>query len=455
MTEIAGQNPESEIANLTAIVMQAVDAADDVSIKSVLEKLHPSEVALLLSSLPLKERLHVWGLLNALCKGEALPHLAEDIRVGLLKETATAELVSATSHLDLDDLTDLMQDLPSKLSQTIIQSMERQNRQQLETTMAYSEDTAGGLMDLDAISIRQDMNVGVVLNYLRKLGKLPPATDKLMIVNRDNKFLGSLHISRILTSDNATPIRNLINQEAIAIPVNMPDTEVASIFKDRDLLSAPVVDENDKLLGRITVDDVVDVILEDAEEALMARDGLDDELDIFSPVKQSAWRRTPWLAIHLVTSFIAIYVVSMFEKSIAQIVALAILMPLNASMGGVTGSQTMTLVIRGIALNRINNSNFMWLIGREAAVGLVNGVFWALVVAVITFFWFGSANLGMVIAAAMIINLFIATVAGAVIPLIQKRLGIDPALAGHVVLTAVTDVIGFLSFLGLATIILL
>jgi len=455
MTEIAGQSPEHEIESLTAIVMQAVTAEDDVKLKGLIDKLHPSEVGLLLSSLPQKERLYVWNLLNATCKGEALPFLSEDIRVGLLEETDTAELVSATEHLDLDDLTDLMQDLPYKLSQTVLQSLELQNRKQLETVMSYPEDTAGGLMDLDAISIRQDMNVGVVLNYLRKLGELPPATDKLMVVNRKDEFLGSLHISSILTSDIERPILELINKAAVAIPVDLPDTEVAAIFKDRDLLSAPVLNSESKVIGRITVDDVVDVISEDAEEALMGRDGLDDEFDIFSPVKKSTWRRSPWLAIHLVTSLIAIYVVSMFEKSIAQIVALAILMPLNAGMGGVAGSQTMTLVIRGMALNRINNSNAMWLVGREAMVGMLNGIIWALVVSAVTIFWFGNTKLGLVIAVAMIINLFIAQVAGAVIPLAQKRMGIDPALAGHVVLTAVTDVVGFLSFLGLATLILL
>ncbi len=455
MTEVTNQNPEQEVEKLTALLMQAVEDADIEPIKQIVDNLHPSKVAHILYSIPPKERLYVWAVLTENQKADTLPYLSEDIRVGLLEETPIAELVHATEHLDLDDLTDLLQDLPSKLTQTILQSMELQNRKLLETTLSYPEDTAGGLMDLDAISIRQDMNVGVVLNYLRKLGELPPATDKLMVVNRKEKFLGSLHIASILTSDNDTPIRDLINKEAIAIVVDMPDTEVAAIFKDHDLLSAPVLDADGKLLGRITVDDVVDVIAEDAEEALMGRDGLDDEYDIFSPVKKSVWLRLPWLGIHLVTSFIAIYVVSMFEHSIAKIVALAILMPLNASMGGVVGSQTMTLIIRGLALNKINSTNFKWIVGREAMVGIVNGIIWAAVVTVVTILWFGDAKLGMVIGAAMIINLFIAAAAGALIPIIQKNIGIDPALAGHVVLIAVTDVVGFLSFLGLATIILL
>lgn len=451
----AVQETEHELEALTALLMQAVEATDPGSIKNIMDELHPSKIANLLYSIPPKERLYIWGVLNKSDKADTLPYLSEDIRVGLLEEMPTDELVQATEHLDLDDLTDLLQDLPYKLTQTILQSMALQNRKKLETTMAYPEDTAGGLMDLDAISIRQDMNVGVVLDYLRKLGELPPATDKLMVVNREEEFLGSLHISSIVTSDNGTPIKNLINQEAITVAVDMPDTEVVVLFKDRDLLSVPVLDTQGKLLGRITVDDVMDVIVEDAEEALMGRDGLDDEYDIFSPVKKSVWLRLPWLGIHLVTSFMAIYVVSMFEHSIAKIVALAILMPLNASMGGVVGSQTMTLIIRGLALNKINNTNFKWLVGREAMVGIVNGVVWATVVAIVTILWFGDIKLGLVIGMAIVINLLIAAVAGAVIPIVQKRMGVDPALAGHVVLTAVTDVVGFLSFLGLATIILL
>jgi magnesium transporter len=446
---------EQDVEQLMNLLIEAVEHEDTERIHRKLDDMHPSTLGNVLSSLPLRERHYLWQTLSAEEKGLALAFLSEEVRLGLIQETSETELVEAVAKLELDDLTDLIQDLPYELTRLILQSMELQNRQRLEMTLSYPENTAGGLMDMDVISIRQDVTVDVVLRYLRRMERLPPSTDKLMLVDRDNHFIGVLPIARILTCDPATPIKTLKNADAVVVPATMPDVEVAALFRDHDLLSTPVLDNRGRLIGRITVDDIVDVISEEAEQAIMRRDGLDEEEDVFSPVGRNVRRRAPWLAVNLFASLVAIYVVSLFEASIAKVVALAILMPLNAGIGGVAGSQTLTLMIRGLALNKINSANQKWLIVREILVGLVNGVIWSVVIGLITWAWFQDYRLSLVIVAAVIINLLVAASLGAVIPIVQRRVGVDPALAGHVVLTAFTDVFGFLSFLGLATLFLL
>lgn len=446
---------DTDNAQFIADILLAAEANNTKKILTLTSNTHPTEIALALSSIPRKERLLVWNTLTAHDKGAVVTELGEDIRVRLLEQTSTEELVLATADLDIDDLTDLLQDLPDRLGQIILQSMELQNRYEIEEALSYPEDTAGGLMNSDAIKIRADVNVDAIHRYLRKLGKLPVATNKLMVIDRSNHLLGTLQVANILTQPPEAKVADLMNLKSVSIPVDMPDSEVADIFQARDLLSAPVVDKDNKLLGRITIDDVVDVIQEDAGEAFMARDGLDEEDDMLSPAFKTAKRRNLWLGVHLLAALASAYIIGLFEHSIREMIALAVLMPLVASMSGVAGSQTLTLTIRGMALHQINTANAKWLLIREAGVGIINGLFWGAIIGIIAVLWFHNTNLGWVIALTILINITIATSAGVIIPFVQKRFNIDPALAGHVALTALTDAVSFLSFLGLATAFLL
>jgi magnesium transporter len=291
----------------------------------------------------------------------------------------------------------------------------------------------------------------VVLRYLRRHDEIPEMTDNLIVVNRADQFIGLLPLRTLLVSDPNASVREMMVTDVEAIPVNTPDTEVARLFERNDWVSAPVVDEHGTLLGRITIDDVVDVIREDADRSLMSMAGLDEDADTFAPITRAAPRRAIWLGINLITAFIAASVINLFQDAIDKVVALAVLMPIVASMGGVAGTQTLTLVVRGIAMGQVVKNNQAWLINRELMIGLMNGVLWAAVVAVVASLWFDDWNIGMIIAAAMVINLATAALMGAVLPLMMTRMKIDPALAGGVVLTTVTDVVGFVSFLGLAT----
>lgn len=321
--------------------------------------------------------------------------------------------------------------------------------------MSYDGHTAAGLMNLDALTIRADVTVDAVLRYLRAQGKMPANMDSLVVVDRESKYQGVVAIATILTSDTHVIIATIMNAVAEAIPENMPISEVAAIFEHRDILSAAVVDEEGKVTGRISLETVLDVVREEAERAVLSSAGLDEEHDLFSPVLVSARRRAVWLGVNLFTAFLASWVIGLFEATIDQIVALAVLMPVVASMGGIAGSQTLTLVIRGLALHQIAPSNAMSFLFKELAVGAVNGIVWSVVVAMVAAYWFSNMPLGVMLGAAMVINLSCAALAGVLIPLFLHKRGIDPALAGGVLLTTVTDVVGFMSFLGLATIFLL
>jgi magnesium transporter len=316
--------------------------------------------------------------------------------------------------------------------------------------MAYPEDTAGGLMNTDTITVRADISLDVVLRYLRRLGAIPESTDSLFVVDRDGVYLGAIRLTQLLISDPGQKVKDLLSTELGGIDAFTSEKDVAALFTRRDLISAPVVNSEGKLLGRITIDDVVDVIREDADHSLMSMAGLSEEDDMFAPVVTSSRRRTLWLGINLLTALLASWVIGHFENTIEKLVALAVLMPIVASMGGIAGSQTLTIVIRGIAVGKISRGNTLRLLNKETLVGIVNGCIWASIVAGIAVLWFQDYQLGAVIGAAMLINLVVAAIAGAIIPIALQQLNIDPALAGGVVLTTVTDVIGFLSFLGLA-----
>ncbi len=435
-------------------VTEALERGDTTRVRELLEGLHPAETAHLLQSLPPDERETLWEYVAPQDEGDVLMHLREDVRAGFIKEMNTEELVAATEGLDTDDLADILYELPDSAIHEVLRSMDEQNRQRLESVLSYPEDTAGGLMNIDTITVRSDVSLDVVLRYLRLRGQIPEMTDSLIVVDHEDRFLGILTLTDLLVKAPALTVAHVMQEDVEAIEVTTSAYEVAGVFERRDLISAPVVDEQGKLLGRITIDDVVDVIREEAEHSLMGMAGLGEQADMFAPVLLSARYRGVWLGVNLLTAFLASWVIGLFEHTIQKVVALAVLMPIVASMGGIAGSQTLTLVIRGIALRQIEASNARRLLTKELAVGLLNGVLWALVVAFIAVLWFKNVKIGGIIAAAIIINLFAAALAGVAIPLIMRKFGADPALGGSVVLTTVTDVVGFLAFLGLATLFL-
>ncbi len=446
--------PVTETTTRLQFLRTALDSGALRPVARMMQSLHPAEIAHLLESIPPTERALVWKLVDADDQGEVLVDVNDEVRTGLIEQTGDEELVAAADTMDLDDLADIIGDLPETVTQQLLRSMDKQNRARLETVMAYPEDTAGGLMDPDTIQVRPDVTVEVIQRYLRLRGDIPEGTNGLFVVNRFGEYLGFLYITDLLTGEADAIGAELMDTEIPSIPADAFETEVAKTFEDHDLLTAAVVDNRNRVLGRITVDDVVDVIRDAADHSLLSMAGLDEEEDMFAPVVKSFRRRTLWLGINLATAFIAAWVVGLFQATIDKVVALAVLMPVVASMGGIAGSQTLTLMIRGLALGQVERSNARWLMTREVAVGILNGIGWALVIAVIATLWFKSWQIGTVIALAVTINLLFAALSGVAIPLILKHFSIDPAIAGSVVLTTITDVVGFAAFLGLATLVL-
>ena len=424
-------------------------------VKRLVNTLSPAEIGNLLESLPLGKRIIVWGLVDPDDDGEVLVHVGDEVRESLIAEMDPDEIVAAVEDLDIDDLADLVEDLPATVIDEVLKSMDRENRERLEQVLSYPEDTAGRLMNPDVVTVRADTTVDVVLRYLRLRGELPEHTDYLYVVGRRHQYLGRIGLAQLLTHDAGTPINQLLDDEQPAFDVDESANQVARQFSDHDWLSAPVVDDNHVLLGRITIDDVVDIIREQAEHQALSAAGLDEDEDMFSPARRAFRRRLIWLGVNLGTAFLAATVIGRFEASIEAIVALAILMPIVAGIGGNAGTQVLALMIRGLALGQIGSSNFRTLLRKEVAVALINGVLLGSGLGLIVLAWFHSPMLSLVIGVALTINLLTAAIAGVLVPLSLKRLGFDPALAGGVVLTALTDVMGFLSFLGLATLILL
>ncbi|NND65924.1 MAG: magnesium transporter [Gammaproteobacteria bacterium] len=438
-----------------ADINDAIDRGALLAIRKTLRALHPAEVAHTLESLPRNQRQVVWQLISDEDEGDVLLSLNEEARTNIVRSMSAEELQMVVSEMEVDDLADFIGELPAKLTEQVLRSMSHQDRERLKAVLIYDEDTAGGLMNTDTITVRPDVPVDVILRYLRAREQLPPGTDQLFVVNRYGRYLGAVPLSVLVTEDDERLISEIMDTDARALHAEVDSVEVANFFTDRDLVSAAVVDGAGQLLGRITVDDVIDVIREQAEKSFMSMAGLDEDIDMFAPVWVSSGRRAIWLGVNLLTAFIAARVVGLFEATIEQIVALAVLMPVVASMGGIAGTQTLTLITRGLALGQINRSNTWWLTGKEFLVGAVNGILWATVVAAITFAWFGSIQISGVIALAMVINLMVAGLSGVVIPILLKRFNIDPALAGGVVLTTITDVVGYMAFLGLGSLILL
>jgi magnesium transporter len=420
----------------------------------LVDALHPAEIALLLESLPPGQRALVWELVDRDVQGDVLVELSDEVRNELVAGMQPDELVAAAEGLAVDDLADLLAELPEAVTRQVLRSMDQQDRERLSTVLAYPEDTAGGLMNTDTVTVRPDVPLDVVIRYVRMRGELPERTDCLFVVDRHDRYLGALPLTRLLTVDPEHVVGTEMDPEVAPIAPETPAVEVARLFESRDLLSAAVVADDGRLLGRITIDDVVDVVREQAEHPALAAAGLEDEDDVFAGVRKSARRRALWLGINLLTALLASWVVGLFEATIEKVVALAVLMPVVASMGGIAGTQTVTLIIRGIALGQVQSSNARWLFFKELAVGALNGLVWATAVAVATWFWFGTWDVALVIFVAIVINLVAASIAGVMIPLTLRRLQIDPALAGGVILTTVTDIVGFAALLGLGTLIL-
>jgi len=417
----------------------------------LLSSLRPAEVSNLIASKTPKVRQVLWELLDEDTRNQTLQHLSEDIRGEFLVEMDTAQLVAVADELDTDDFADILQQLPQTITDQVLESLDAVDRARVEAVLSYAEDSAGGLMNTDTITVRPRHALELVFRYLRMRKDLPEATDALIVVNSRDEYVGMLPFGKLLTSDPTVTVREVMDSEATAIDVDTPDTEVAKIFSEQDLISAPVIDAEGRLLGRITIDDVVDVIIEDADEAVLARAGLDMDEDTFAPIGKSLRRRAIWLGINLITAFIAAAVINLFEETIVKVVALAVLMPIVASMGGIAGTQTLTLVIRGEALGHLGRSNLLWLLNREFVVALLNGLLWASLVAVTAAVAFNDVELGLVIAVALVITIVVAAISGSLLPGILRHLKIDPAIAGGVVLTTITDVTGFFVFLGLAT----
>jgi magnesium transporter len=415
----------------------------------MINSMHPAEIASLLESLPPAKREIVWEFVDPEVEGDVLIELNEEVRSELIGGMDAEELIAATEGMEVDDLADLIGDLPETLNERVLRSMDAQDRERLSAVMRFEEDSAGGLMNLDTVTVRPDVTLEVVLRYLRMRGELPERTDRLFVVNRHDKYLGGLDITRLLTEEPEKTVGEVMDAAVEGIPPETPAREVAKLFEDRDLVSAAVVSRDGRLLGRITIDDVVDVIREEADHSVLSMAGLTEDEDIFAGVLTSARRRAIWLTVNLATAFLAAYVVGIFKATIERVVALAVLMPIVASMGGIAGSQTLVLMIRGMALGQVEQTNARWLLAREIAVGLLNGVLLAGLVGIAAGIWFGTWTIGMIIFAALMINLLAAALAGVSVPLILRRLGIDPAIAGGVVLTTVTDIVGFASLLGL------
>jgi magnesium transporter len=435
-------------------VNEALDSGMFVYVRKLLQNMPAYDLALILESSPAKSRTVLWQLIDPDNHGEVLEELNEEVRKGILKSMRPEKLAAVAEGMDVDDLAEVLRTLPDSAYRNVLNSMDSQDRSRVETALSFAEDTAGAIMNTDTITIRPEVSVDVVLRYLRLKGDLPESTDSFYVVDREDHFIGAVSLSAIVTAKPEIIVSTLINEDIEAIAADMSENDVAKLFERHDWFSAPVVDDNDRLLGRITIDDVIDIIREEAEHSMMSMAGLDDEADTFAPVVKSTQQRSIWLGVNLITALLAVAVTSMFEGIFEQLAILAVLNSLVPSMGGVAGNQTLTLVIRGIALGHVGDSNARALLLKELAVGFLNGIIWALLIASVVAIWKQDLALGGVIAFAMLMNMTAAGAAGVSIPLLLKRMNIDPALAGSVILTTITDVVGIFAFLGTATLLL-
>ncbi len=444
-----------ELKNLLTTICEFIDNNDIESLNALIANQSPAELADIIESLPPDDRNTFWELIPQELDAEILPDLNDEVYTSLVRQMDDHELLNTAGQMEDADLADMLETLPVNVSDALLNRLDDEHRQRLERVMSFEEDSAGRLMSSDVISVHDDVSLAVVLRYLRRHSTLPPQTDTLMVTDDEGRFLGKLELGDLLTGNPEQLVSDIMISEAASVHVNESEHNVAALFERRDLISIAVVDDDNRLLGRITIDDIIDVVRAESDSALMKSAGLREDEDLFAPVFPSAKRRGVWLGINLVTVFFAAWVIGRFEEVLDQLVALAVLMPIVASMGGIAGSQTLTLTIRGLALDQIATANIGWLTSKELQVGALNGIVWSIVVGCVSFLWFDNLGLGIVIGVAMILNLLIASLSGVIIPLVLHKMKIDPALSGAVILTTVTDVAGFLTFLGLATLYLL
>ena len=430
-------------------VDEALRFGTSQDVASLLADMEPGDVAHLINASPPETRDIIWPLLEHEQEADVLNELPDDLRNQFLSDLQPEAVASIVRQLDDDDVADILHELPATVTDDVLEALTDSDRTRLTATLDFPDDVAGGLMSTDVLTIRADLTLDVVLRYLRRHIELPENTDSLMVTNREGHYVGLLPIRTLLVSDPHVSVREMMTTEREPLDVMTPDDEVARRFERNDWISAPVIDAEGKLLGRITIDDVVDVIREEADHSLVVMAGL-GEGDTFARVAQTAPRRTVWLAVNLITAVLAAAVISAFQGTIEKVVALAVLMPIVASMGGIAGTQSLTVLIRAMAMGQVNNRTELWLVRREVYVAVLNGLLWSIVIAAMAVYWFDDPVLGGIIAAAIMINLLTAGLAGAALPIILERLDIDPALAGGVVLTTITDVVGFFAFLGLA-----
>ncbi len=447
MAEIELTSFEVSLQNL----MTALEASEHDEAKHQIKELHPGEIALLFEAIQPKDRSILWPGIEISIQGEVLKEVSEDVQSQLIAEMSVESLVKATEKLDTDDLADIVPNMPESAVHSLLLTLDFKHRERLNTILSYPENSAGGLMNTDFITVRPDVSIRAVIRYLRLLKEMPVDTDQVFVVDRNFNYLGSLLITSLLTEDPGQLVEKFISNDfSKPVSADTDESEVALLFEQRNLISAPVIDEDNQLVGRITIDDVVDVIRDQAEHSVMSMVGLDEDEDVFAPIIQSSKKRSIWLGVNLITAFIAVYFIGLFEATLQQKIALAILMPVVASMGGIAGTQTLIIVTRGIATGKVTAANIRALINKEVAVSGLNGIIWSVVIGLITYYWFSDLLLSLIIALAIITNLVVAAFSGAFLPILLSKLRIDPALAGGVILTTITDVIGFVAFLGLA-----
>ncbi|MDO9050495.1 MAG: magnesium transporter [Methylotenera sp.] len=437
------------------LVESLVHKQNLVELQKKLDSLHSADIAYILEALPLEQRLDVWELVKAERDGEILLEVSDAVRQTLIADMDSDELLAAAEQLDTDELADLAPDLPKDVLQDLLDSLNSQNRARLQSALSYSDEAVGSIMDFDIVTIREDITLEVALRYMRRLGTLPDHTDKLFVVDRQDILRGVLPLKRLVVSDLDAIVADVMSEDAVVFHPEDFAEDAAKAFERYDLVTAPVVDENNKLVGRVTVDAVMDLIREEAESDMLSMAGLREEEDFFASVWKSVQNRWAWLAINLVTAIVASRVIGLFEDSIEKIVALAALMPIVAGIGGNSGNQTTTMIVRGLALGQVASHNMKSLITKELGVSLLNGLLWGGVLGGIAYALYGNYKLGLVMMAAMTLNLLLAALMGVIIPLMMNKIGRDPAVGSSVLITAVTDSGGFFIFLGLATIFLI
>jgi len=452
--EIPGTEPIPSIEERARLVHTSLQANDGSTLAEAVAAWPTGETAAVLEALPLPERQQFWALVPDELRGQVLAWLGDQVRASLLERLEVEDAVAAATTMEAPDLAVVVEEASDELREAILESLSPDERALVEEALAFPEDTAGRVMERKWVAVRADVRLEVVRRYLGYRGSLPHRTDGLMVVDRAGVYLGKLPLEAILTKSADATVDTVMDGGADCVTALTPLRDVAALFQRRDLVSLPVVDDARTLVGRVILDDAIHLIRTEAEQPMMHMAGLEVDEDLLAPIRASAPRRLLWLGVNLATAFLAAWVIGLFEATLSRIVALAVLMPIVASMGGIAGSQTLTLAIRGLALGQITDANTRWLAVKEVTISVINGIVWALVVGAIAWLWFRSPGIALVLGAAMILNLLAAAASGLAVPLMLRRLGLDPALSGSVILTTVTDVVGFMSFLGLATLFL-